>query len=283
MAEQRILATLGASHRSALDASIVESEAVATRVSQDLHDVVAALRRFQATGKLTVVDEEFRVKGAASLARAFREAAAFDGDVDSQAVLAQSKDRVRFSIQVPEDGYVTTVAAALAGLRERGYEVSEVVSFWGAGGRHSGLNVTLRDQNQFMIELRFPTPLSRVVGQQTRALYEISRLKGGQAVERVAAFLRILEINKAAGITGHQPAGLERLGETRNVDTSLTHWIALEPRVWEGYRRWLTRNGMTFEQALEHHGLTVQDVLDGDRPDAARERLGLQLPSRPEE
>jgi len=284
VAEQRILATLDASQRSALDASIAESEVVATLVSRDLHDVVASLSRFDPSGEhLKVVDEEFRVKGTASLARAFREAAAFDGDVDSRAVLARIKDRVRFSIQVPEDGYSATVAAALAALRERGYQVSELVSFWGTGGRHNGLNVTLHDRNQFTIELQFPTPLSRTIGKQTHALYEISRLKGGQAVERVAAFLRILEINKANGITDHQPAGLERLGEMRKVNTSLTRWIAKEPLVWEGYRRWLERNGMTFEQALEHHGLTPQDVLDGDRSDAASERLGLQLPGRAEE
>ena len=125
--EERILATLTGDERKAIDKSALDSEKVAARISTDMHEVAASL------GNAEVVDEQYRVKSVASLARKFKEREATRA-ITLDSFLETANDRVRFSIACDEQGYGRTVQAALNQFAARGYTVEEVASFWGMAG-----------------------------------------------------------------------------------------------------------------------------------------------------
>jgi hypothetical protein len=255
---------------------------VAAAVSADLHGIVASLGGSAGTDPAQVVDEQHRVKGLASLARKFAEAFESRG-TEPDDFLAEVNDRVRFSIQTSEQGYGETVQQALDMLRDLGYEIDpdeDIKNFWEPGNRHNGVNVTARTPDGFVIEIQFPTEVSRSLGKQTHDLYEIIRLTTADPAARVEAFLEILQLNKQFGISQQMPEGLESLPPA--VDTSLARWVERNPEVWAEYQQMLEEQGRTFADVVAERGL-----YPGDFPRAERLGLGnddgqVRLPRSPE-
>ncbi|MET8150007.1 toxin glutamine deamidase domain-containing protein, partial [Actinoplanes sp. NPDC005259] len=262
--------------RLAIEAAVRAVEPVAERLSAQLHRVVTELNAGGGHGAMEVVHEEHRVKTADSLARTFAVESEFEV-LDVSEFLQGVKDRVRFSVRLSEEGYVDAVESVLGRLGELGLQTDRIVNFWGAGGRHNGLNVTLRDATGFPFELQFPTALSLSISDDTHALYETLRLKQEPARLRVDAFLRMLAMNRERDVAAHQPEGLDRLPIDKTVDTTLARFIADEPAAWGTYARDLDRRGMSVEEALSRYGLAYDEVLPGTRSDDGDGRRGIRL------
>jgi hypothetical protein len=260
-----------------INGSIEKAAEIADRVLGDLAQAVASLREFDGSNRPEIVDTENRVKQAGSLARAYLIEHRAHG-TELSVFLDELKDRVRFSVQVTEADYVRSVHAVLAALASRGYEVGRKVSFWStAAGRHNGLNVTLTDPDGVMMELQFPTRLSRQVGKLTHHLYEIARLSNAPVEYRVEAFVRMIAVNKAKAIALHQPQGLDALAPIDKVDTTLGHWLATQPVVAAQYAERLLHRGETLDDVVERHGLTLGEALGTDRSDHKDDGPGVRL------
>lgn len=183
---------------------------------------------------LEIVGEEFRVKTVTSLARAFKDELAFEA-IDLADFARSQKDRVRFSVQVPENGYGSAVRSLLERLEGRGFSVKKIVNFWGSGGRHNGLNVGVVDPTGFLFEIQFPTALSWAIGKETHKLYEILRQEDFSMQARIAAFLEMVSINKTRAIASHQSTDLNLIPVTKNADSSLAGLIEANQNLWDNY------------------------------------------------
>nr|WP_221380571.1 toxin glutamine deamidase domain-containing protein [Actinoplanes polyasparticus] len=258
--EQPAFDSLTPDQRTALSAAMSDADRVAEQVSRDLGAVVQALDHNAAR----LVGEEHRVKSVESLSRKFLEA--FEtGNVGLDEFISRVKDRVRFSVETPEENYGRTVTQVLAGLRELGYERASAASFWADHGRHNGLNVWLTTQEGFRIEVQFPTPLSQEVGTKTHDSYETVRLGHKPAYQRVNAFLEILATNKRLDIYAHRPTDLHLIIDVKEKVTTLAGWLRSEPSTLAQYKKDLRTRGISFENELQRHGLGLDDVpgLDG--------------------
>ncbi|MBU2663547.1 hypothetical protein KOI35_08520 [Actinoplanes bogorensis] len=244
-------------------ASTSDARRIALSSSRDLHAVVRSLDHNPARAldhsQARVVDEEHRVKSAESLSRKFLEASELEG-VGLDEFVDRAKDRVRFSVETPEESYASTVTQVLAGLRELGYRTTSAADFWADHGRHNGLNVWLTTPEGFKVEIQFPTPLSRALGKETHESYEIVRLGHAPAYRRVNAFLDILAINKRYDVYARRPAELPSIGALKKKVTTLASWFASEPGTLAQYKKDLRRRGISFESDLRQHGLDAQDV-----------------------
>ncbi|MEU7903854.1 toxin glutamine deamidase domain-containing protein [Actinoplanes sp. NPDC049118] len=280
-AERQLLRSLPADDRQAIEESVREAEPVAARISAQLHEVVAELNDGGLHASMEVVHEEHRVKTADSLARSFAVESEFEM-LDVSEFLSGVKDRVRFSVQLSEEGYVDAVESVLGRLGELGFQTDRIVNFWNGGGRHNGLNVTLRDSEGFLFELQFPTEISLSISDDTHLHYETLRLKLAPAHLRVDAFLKMLAMNKERYVASHQPDQLDRLPIDKTVDTTFERFIADEPSVWRTYALDLDRQSTSVEEALNHYGLTYDEVFPGTRSDDEDGRREIRLSGGPE-
>ncbi|WP_250031831.1 toxin glutamine deamidase domain-containing protein [Paractinoplanes maris] len=251
---QPAFATLTTDQQETLLASTAESHRVAARVSSDLHAVTSAVNQ-----RTRLVDEQNRVKSAESLSRKFLEAFETE-NVDLDEFIRRVKDRVRFSVETPEDDYGATVVQVLAKLDELGYRRTGAASFWSDRGRHNGLNVWLTTPSGFRIEVQFPTPLSHTVGKKTHHSYEVLRLGHSAAYERVNAFLEILAINKRFDIYAHQPVDLHLITGVKTKESTLAAWFRADPATLAQYKKDLRTRGISLNDDLQRHGLGSDDV-----------------------
>ncbi|WP_250000535.1 toxin glutamine deamidase domain-containing protein [Actinoplanes sp. M2I2] len=246
--------SLATDQQEALRAATAESHRVASRVASDLHAVTRAVDH-----PARLVDEEHRVKSIESLSRKYLEAFETE-NVALDEFVGRVKDRVRFSVEVPETAYGTTVNQVMARLHELGYRRTGTANFWSDHSRHNGLNVWLIDPGGFRIEIQFPTPLSRAVGRETHQSYETLRLGRNPAYARVNAFLEILAINKRFDIYAHQPPDLYVVSDTKTKTSTMAAWFRAEPGTLIQYKKDLHARGISFESELRRHGLTFDDV-----------------------
>ena len=248
-AESQALAALESAHRDALVSAVTAATPVAAAVQADLAASIG--------DGATLVDTEHRVKTAESLARTFREVHELDG-TSPETFLAETADLVRFSVQTPETGYGDSVRSTLSSLEARGYAVEDVKNFWRPGNRHNGLNVTLRSPGGQLVEVQFPTELSRTLGKRTHTLYEIVRLPDATPAERVAAFLDIMALNQELGIEDRRPDGLDQLPPPKN--TSFEAWTRRFPATWQAYLDGLASQGRTFADVIAERGLSPEGL-----------------------
>ncbi|MEV4345337.1 toxin glutamine deamidase domain-containing protein [Actinoplanes sp. NPDC049596] len=253
-AERQAFDSLDSAERAVLSASLADAEVAAARMSGDLHAVVERL-----SVGARVTDEEHQVKSVESLGRKYLEAAETD-NLSPEQFLNQVKDRVRFSVETPEGNYGATVARVLADLRRLGYRTRQAASFWAECGRHNGLNVWLSDPQGFLVEVQFPTPLSRQIGKLTHRSYEIMRFGGFDSFERVSAFLKMLAINKTLEISAHRPTDLGLIGSVKLKTSTLAEWLNSEEELLGQYREGLSAHDLSFKDHLRRYGLEPADV-----------------------
>ncbi|MFF5081949.1 toxin glutamine deamidase domain-containing protein [Actinoplanes sp. NPDC000266] len=262
--ERLAFASLPPAEQAILKDSYAQSLATADRVLVDIRDVVASLTPMSETDRPRVVDEEHRAKTVNSLARAFLQTAPLDGATLDD-FIAQQKDLVRFSVEVPLPSYGRTVARILESMRSAGYSIKKILSFWSDGlTRHNGLNVSLVDPHGQLFELQFPTPLSRTAGKATHNLYARVRSRQFSPEDRVEALLEILVLNRDRRLPQSQPSDLGDLEQVVPVvhkNTDLVSWIRTNQEVWHAFLRALETTGSSLDQVLARHGLRYSDVM----------------------
>jgi hypothetical protein len=263
--ERMALAALSINERELLIQNDLDCRSVAADAHADVQGAAEAVRAEDDAERPEVFGTENRVKTPGSIARAYLEEQETK-QIELPEFLSTMKDRVRFSMQLPERDYAAAVKQALEGLERRGYQVKDMLSFWGHGGRHNGLNVTLADPSGILIEVQFPTELSRKIGESTHDKYEIIRQSGLPFEERVEAFLSILKVNKLEGIDDRVPDGLDRLGAmVRTRDTTFDRFVERHSGLWRDYLQTLGTQGRTFDDVMSEHGLTADDVFSRRR------------------
>ncbi|WP_236718587.1 toxin glutamine deamidase domain-containing protein [Actinoplanes sp. TFC3] len=273
--ERALLHSLSPNEQAVLHESVAEAQQVADAVARDLESVLGDGDGYRPQ----LAGLEHRVKAAASLGRTYATESELES-LDVRDFLATVKDRVRFSMLLPEERYGSHVQGVLRALKERGYRAVRVVSFWGIGGRHNGLNVTLARRDGFKLELQFPTERSYAVGRATHQLYEAVRLQRSPVWVRVHAFLEIISIGRQADMDGHQPDDLALVPVDKHVDTSFAHWIAAQPAILAGYANYLTKTGQSFEDVLRRFGLSPREILTAGGTKGIDDQLAVLLQSR---
>ncbi|GAA2578526.1 hypothetical protein GCM10010435_63680 [Winogradskya consettensis] len=266
----------------AIVASVDLSQVVAARLAGELQTILDSVSSVRSdAGPLELVGLEHSVKTVESISRTFAELKETEG-LDVHGFLGTVKDRVRFSVQTPENGYSRSILSIFEALRQRGFHVGKVVGFWTPGGRHNGLNATVTDPGGFRFEMQFPTALSWRAAKQTHRLYEILRLHQAPFAVRVDAFVQMLAINKSLALSQHQPADLHDLPVSKQVDSTFATWIAEEDAAWNEYLRMLSVKGATFQNILDRYGLIPGEVFGPHRSERSDDRAGIQLPHDPE-
>ncbi|MEV6635273.1 toxin glutamine deamidase domain-containing protein [Actinoplanes sp. NPDC051470] len=258
-AERRAFESLPETVRNALIADNATCRDIADRTLSDLESIVARLNPDGSRYGPLLYGTANRVKTPESIARTIATEVKA-GNINLPRTLAEMKDRVRFTIQVGEENYVDSVTTVLDMLTESGYSVVRKVNFWGHGGRHNGLNISVKDQTGTLIEIQFPTELSRKINIKTHKYYEIIRQDDFDIAKKIHAFLKMLAINKRAGMSSHQPAGLDTLQFSKTVDSSFTKWINELPDQWELYNAKLATRGKSFDSVLRRYGLDRSDL-----------------------
>ncbi|WP_305788449.1 toxin glutamine deamidase domain-containing protein [Symbioplanes lichenis] len=270
--EDRLLQSLDESHRDQLDTSVRKATKIARRLRPDLDVVTSALG-----GAVELAGTDHSVKSARSLARAYAtEQGPERPGLDH--FLRTTKDRVRFAIKLPEQGYANTVEGAIDVLRRLNHRTTRLVNFWQGNGRHNGLNATVVDASDFGFEVQFPTALSWAASERTHQAYEVLRLPTAAYAAHVDAFLRIVAVNKELDLVAHQPDKLHRLAITKTVNSTFASWVAARPAAWRAYLRALSDNDVTFDDILARHALTRADVLPSETPKGEDDHDGIRLP-----
>ena len=262
-AEHQALESLSTNQRRLLDEAERTSREVADRILRDLSEVTTELNPSADPEGPKLVKTESRVKEQGSIARTYLAESPLDRS-GLASFLADMKDRVRFTVQVPEGQYGSVVNTTLRSMASRGYAVKDFANFWGSRGRHSGLNVTLVDPTNTLVEVQFPTRLSFEVGEDTHDDYKKFRESRFSFSERVDAFLSILRKAKERELYDHMPAGLDLLPPMRPKDTSFGRWVRRNSGFWQAYLDDLAAEGRSFAEVLESYGLTQGDAFPGE-------------------
>ncbi|MFE2964372.1 hypothetical protein ACFXKC_12000 [Streptomyces sp. NPDC059340] len=127
-------------------------------------------------GKLNGLD--YRLKGEDSLKRKVATALLEDARLTPERALANIRDSLRYTVEIPTRDYSHGVHQAVDELRARGFENVTFKNTWEGSG-YKGINSTWRDPATGQVfEVQFHTPESFVAKMDTHVLYEKGRLPG---------------------------------------------------------------------------------------------------------
>ncbi|WP_405716711.1 MULTISPECIES: hypothetical protein [unclassified Streptomyces] len=127
-------------------------------------------------GKL--IGLEYRLKGEDSLKRKLATDMLEDIGVDPARALGDIKDSVRYTMEVPSNGYTHGVQQAIDDLQAKGFENVTFKNTWDSTG-YKGINSTWRDPlSGQTFELQFHTADSFTAKMDGHVLYEKERLPG---------------------------------------------------------------------------------------------------------
>ncbi|MFH9867064.1 hypothetical protein ACH4NT_13380 [Streptomyces lydicus] len=135
-------------------------------------------------GKL--IGLEYRLKGEDSLKRKLATDMLEDIGMDHGRALTDIKDSVRYTMEVPSNGYTLGVHQAINDLEARGFESVTFKNTWDSVG-YKGINSTWRDPVSGQVfELQFHTADSFAAKMDGHILYEKERLPGVSRIEIAA-------------------------------------------------------------------------------------------------
>ncbi|MDO0937156.1 hypothetical protein QQY66_37600 [Streptomyces sp. DG2A-72] len=121
---------------------------------------------------------EYRLKGEDSLKRKVATVLLEDARLTPDRALANIRDSLRYTVEIPTRDYSHGVQQAVDELRARGFENVTFKNTWERSG-YKGINSTWRDPSTGQIfEVQFHTPESFVAKMDTHVLYEKGRLPG---------------------------------------------------------------------------------------------------------
>ncbi|WP_393097040.1 hypothetical protein [Streptomyces sp. LN325] len=121
---------------------------------------------------------EYRMKGEDSLKRKVATALLEDARLTPERALANIRDSLRYTVELPTRDYSHGVQQAVDELRARGFENVTFKNTWEGSG-YKGINSTWRDPSTGQVfEVQFHTPESFAAKMDTHVLYEKGRLPG---------------------------------------------------------------------------------------------------------
>jgi len=164
----------------AADDFMRRSQEAEPRITESMQSVTGKVD----DGKL--IGLEYRLKGEDSLKRKLATDMLEDIGVDHGRVLGDIKDSVRYTMEVPADGYTHGVQQAINDLQAKGFENVTFKNTWDSTG-YKGINSTWRDPVSGQVfELQFHTADSFVAKMDGHVLYEKERLPGVSPEELAA-------------------------------------------------------------------------------------------------
>ncbi|WP_326741065.1 hypothetical protein [Streptomyces cyaneofuscatus] len=129
---------------------------------------------------------EYRLKGDDSLKRKLATDLLEDSAVAPSRVLADIKDSIRYTMEIPGKSYTQGVRQAISDLQVKGFENITFKNTWNSAG-YKGINSTWRDPVSGQVfELQFHTADSFVAKMDGHTLYEKERLPGNSPDELAA-------------------------------------------------------------------------------------------------
>ncbi|WP_432145972.1 hypothetical protein [Streptomyces sp. bgisy084] len=121
---------------------------------------------------------EYRLKGEGSLKRKLATDLLEDIGMDHGQALSDIKDSIRYTMEVPSNGYTHGVQQAINDLQAKGFENVTFKNTWDSAG-YKGINSTWRDPASGKVfELQFHTADSFTAKMDGHILYETERLPG---------------------------------------------------------------------------------------------------------
>ncbi|MGA5831141.1 hypothetical protein, partial [Streptomyces xanthochromogenes] len=170
---------------------------------------------------------EYRLKGEDSLKRKIATALLDDPMLRPEDALANVKDSLRYTVELPAKDYAHGVQQAVDDFRGRGFENVTFKNTWDSAG-YKGINSTWRDPVSGQVfEVQFHTPESFTAKMDGHVLYEKERLPGISHDELAAIraeqsdlFGKVPVPHGAGDLhidLGHEPHG-SPLPETPHVD-----------------------------------------------------------------
>ncbi|WP_455711732.1 hypothetical protein [Streptomyces avermitilis] len=156
----------------AADDFMRRSQEAEPRITESMQSIAGKVDN----GKL--IGLEYRLKGEDSLKRKLATDMLEDIGVDHGHVLGGIKDSIRYTMEVPGDGYTHGVQQAVNDLQAKGFENITFKNTWDSTG-YKGINSTWRDPvSGQAFELQFHTADSFAAKMDGHVLYEKERLPG---------------------------------------------------------------------------------------------------------
>ncbi|CAL99932.1 papain fold toxin 1 (glutamine deamidase) of polymorphic toxin system [Saccharopolyspora erythraea NRRL 2338] len=161
---------------------------------------------------------DFVLKGEDSFKRKFAQDLARYPDLSPDEILANVKDSVRYTIEMPSRNYTDGVLSAVDDLRARGYENVTFKPTWENPDTYKGVNSTWRDPATGRVfELQFHTPDSFKAKMDTHGLYEAERVATDEA-DRLRAAEAQAEIFRQVDVPDHAIDRLHELKQTLEAE-----------------------------------------------------------------
>jgi hypothetical protein len=157
---------------SEIDSFIGRARDMEPKLTNDMADISESVPGSELAGL------EFRLKTEDSLQRKVATDLLENPNMSTKEVLSQVKDSVRYTMKIPDDGYVDGVNEAVSRLQANEYENVSWKNTWGSDG-YQGINSAWRDSTSGQVfEVQFHTPNSFDAKMVTHDLYEQIRLPG---------------------------------------------------------------------------------------------------------
>lgn len=161
---------LNAADNRKVDAYLARARAAEPSISRD---VQAAAILSQAE----LIGFDYRLKSPDSLKRKVATDLKEHPERNTDDVLARLSDAVRYTLQWPDDRYVTGVTIASQVLSAWGSDSTKWSNTWGREKGYKGLNTGWRAPgSRQLFEVQFHTPSSKYAQEETHKLYEEQRL-----------------------------------------------------------------------------------------------------------
>ncbi|KPH99884.1 hypothetical protein OV450_0732 [Actinobacteria bacterium OV450] len=153
-----------------VDAYLARARSAEPSISRDVQ-AAADLSQAQLVGF------DYRLKSPDSLKRKVATDLKEHPERNTDDVLARLSDAVRYTLQWPEDRYVTGVTIASEVLSAWGDDTTKWSNTWGRENGYKGLNTGWRAPgSRQLFEVQFHTPASKSAQEETHKLYEEQRL-----------------------------------------------------------------------------------------------------------
>jgi hypothetical protein len=157
---------------SEIDSFISRARNIEPRLTNDMVEISESVPGSELAGL------EFRLKAEDSLQRKVATDLLENPNMSTEEALSQIKDSVRYTMKIPDNGYVDGVNEAVSRLQANEYGNVSWKNTWGSDG-YQGINSAWRDPTSGQVfEVQFHTPDSFDAKMVTHDLYEQIRLPG---------------------------------------------------------------------------------------------------------
>lgn len=251
-------------------------------ITDSLQRIADHLRRHAPDTRLAGLD--FRLKGAESLRRKLATQLGLDPTLAPHEVLADMKDAVRYTYEIPSRDYAQAAERAYRELTADGFAEIKWNDTW-AGDDYKGINSAWLDPRTGQkFEVQFHTPESLAAKEETHLLYEQQRLPGVSAEQKAALQL------KQRGIFANleTPPGVDKLnprdtlpGHEPEVDSAGVHNL-INPAPTGAGDHAAGGPAPPGSHDIHHDEYSTRHILDGEGGSQGGHRAGTGVPGKSE-